>query len=102
MNNQEKPLVLTVSFFTNFAHDFEVQVELIDENRMLGLQTGWDQAIEHYCPDNIDVMKKRLKAKLGFTYDFHDLSDLVLRFKNIDKKWDEIMVRTDYAYIGCS
>lgn len=99
-NLDQKPLILKVSFGCLYASDFEIDVELIDENRVLGLENGWQKAIEHYCPDNIERMKKQLKRKLGSIYNFDDISNIVLRFKNANGKRDEITVQTNYATIG--
>lgn len=96
---EEEPLIMTVSFYCKYAEDFEVKVELIDHNRMQGLQDGWNKAIEHYCPNDIKTMQKQLKRKLGSIYNFHDQSDIILRFMNADGKRDEIRATTDYSII---
>lgn len=95
--SNERHLSLSVNFHCLYREDFEVNVELIDANRMQGLQDAWDKAIEQYCPNNIQQMKKQLKRKLGSIYNFHDQSDVVLHFLNANGKRDEIRVTTDYT-----
>lgn len=96
----EKALILKVSFYCLYAGDFDVDVELVDENRMQGLQDGWNKAIEHYCPNDVQKMQRQLKSKLGDIYNFNDLSDVILHFINADGKRDEIRASTNYATIG--
>ncbi|MGL6081624.1 MAG: hypothetical protein ACRC4N_03880 [Gammaproteobacteria bacterium] len=96
--NNQAP-ALTVVFCCKYADDFEVSIPLIGDDRVQALNMGWRKGIEHYCPRNIEGMLKQLKRKLGGIYNFHDLSDIVLRFKDLDGKWDEIVVSTDYAFI---
>ncbi|WP_436661092.1 hypothetical protein [Acinetobacter sp. P1(2025)] len=97
----DEALVLTVSFSCYYAEPYEVDITLEDDNnRMLGLEQGWNKAIEHYCPDRITQMKKQLKRKLGGVYSFHDLSDVVLSFIDENRKREEISVRTNYAMLG--
>ena len=98
--SNEKLLILKVSFNCLYADDFEVDIELIDENRMQGLADGWVKAIKHYCPHDVRKMQKQLKRKLGPIYNFHDLSDVVLRYMNADGKRDEVRVSTNYAMIS--
>lgn len=96
---RKKPLVLTVSFSCLYAPDFEVQVELVDENRSQGLKDAWNKAIEHYCPNDVLKMQRQLKRKLGSIYNFDDLSDVELRWMGENGKRDEVRANTDYAII---
>ena len=64
--NCEK-LILTVNFACLYADDFSIDIELVDENRVLGLQQAWTKAIEHYSLNNKDQLLKQLKRKLGST-----------------------------------
>lgn len=96
---RKKPLVLTVSFYCLYAPDFEVQVELVDENRSQGLKDAWNKAIEHYCPNDVSKMQRQLKRKLGSIYNFDDLSDVELRWMGENGKRDEVRANTDYAII---
>lgn len=98
--SKEKPLVLTVNFYCLYAADLEVNVELVNENRMQGLEEAWNKVIRKYCPNNIPKMQKQLKRKLGKIYNFHDLSDIVLHFINDTGKRDEIRVTTNYTMTG--
>lgn len=96
----QKPTILELRFYCQYAEDFELNIELIDANRVQGLQDGWDKAIKHFCPNDIQKMQKLLKRKLGSIYNFDDLSDIVMRFINANGKRDEIRVTTNYPMIG--
>lgn len=94
------PLTLTVIFYCLYAEDFELNIELIDANRVQGLQDAWLKAFEHYCSNNVPKMQKQLKRKLGSIYNFDHLSDIVMRFINANGKRDEIRLSTNYGMIG--
>lgn len=97
--HNDNPMTLTVSFYCLYASDFEINIELVNANRVQGLQDAWNKAFEQYCPNNIQKMQKQLKRKLGSIYNFDDLSDIIMRFINADGKRDEIRVTTNYAII---
>ncbi|MEC6128161.1 hypothetical protein [Acinetobacter ursingii] len=97
--SDENPLILTVSFYCLYAADFEVNIELVNANRVEGLQEAWNKAFECYCSNNIPKMRKQLKRKLGSIYNFDDLSDIVVRFLNANGKRDEIRVMTNYPMV---
>lgn len=92
-DTNECPLILTVSFYCLYATDFEIDVELVQENRVQALQDAWKGAFEHYCSNSIPKMQKQLKRKLGSIYNFDDLSGVVMSFVNADGKRDEIRVK---------
>lgn len=93
----KKPSILKVNFVCLLATDIEVEIELIEENRVLGLEQAWEKAIEHYCANNKEKMHKKLRSKLGPSYNFHDLSDVILRFKNCDGYQDAVFANSNYA-----
>lgn len=96
----EISLTLSVNFDCLFAKSFEVNVELENANRVHGLQQAWTKAFENYCPNEISKMQKQLKRKLGSIFNFHDLSDVVIRFTNAEGKREEIRLTTNYPMVG--
>lgn len=84
--------LLKVRFYCQYADDFEINIELVDSNRVEGLQSAWNKAIEHYCPSETQKMQKQLKRKLGSIYTFYDQLAIVLCFVNADGKRDEVRV----------
>lgn len=86
------PLILSVTFECLYAPEIDINIEMIDDDRVEALLTAWKRAIDHYCPNLSERLNKQLKRKLGSIHHFYDITDTKLSYINESGKREQITI----------